>query len=123
MVLASDIPDPQTLMLTTRVNGQVVQHESTANMIFSVATSIAFLSSLMTLEPGDIFVGFTDGISEAMNRADEEWGEEQLIPAAAAHADKPACEIIPHLMSDADRFVDGAPQHDDMTLVVVKLQG
>src|SRR5437763_9472841 len=54
MVLASDIPDPQTLMLTTRVNGQVVQHDSTANMIFSVATSIAFLSSLMTLEPGDI---------------------------------------------------------------------
>jgi acylpyruvate hydrolase len=54
MVLASDIPDPQTLMLTTRVNGQVVQHESTANMIFSVATSISFLSSLMTLEPGDI---------------------------------------------------------------------
>jgi len=54
MVLASDIPDPQTLMLTTRVNGQVVQHESTANMIFSVTTSIAFLSSLMTLEPGDI---------------------------------------------------------------------
>jgi 2-keto-4-pentenoate hydratase/2-oxohepta-3-ene-1,7-dioic acid hydratase in catechol pathway len=54
MVLASDIPDPQTLMLTTGVNGQVVQHDSTANMIFSVATSIAFLSSLMTLEPGAI---------------------------------------------------------------------
>lgn len=54
IVLASDIPDPQTLTLTTRVNGQVVQHASTADMIFSVATTIAFLSSLMTLEPGDI---------------------------------------------------------------------
>lgn len=54
IVPASDIPDPQTLMLTTRVNGQVVQHDSTANMIFTVATAIAFLSSLMTLEPGDI---------------------------------------------------------------------
>jgi acylpyruvate hydrolase len=54
IVLASDIADPQTLTLTTRVNGQVVQHDSTANMIFSVATTIAFLSSLMTLEPGDI---------------------------------------------------------------------
>jgi 2-keto-4-pentenoate hydratase/2-oxohepta-3-ene-1,7-dioic acid hydratase in catechol pathway len=54
IVLASDIPDPQTLTLTTRVNGQVVQHDTTANMIFSVATAIAFLSSLMTLEPGDI---------------------------------------------------------------------
>jgi 2-keto-4-pentenoate hydratase/2-oxohepta-3-ene-1,7-dioic acid hydratase in catechol pathway len=54
IVLASSIPDPQTLMLTTRLNEQVVQHDSTANMIFSVAASIAFLSSLMTLEPGDI---------------------------------------------------------------------
>jgi acylpyruvate hydrolase len=54
MVLASDIPNPQTLLLTTRVNGQVVQHASTARMIFSVASIISFLSSLMTLEPGDI---------------------------------------------------------------------
>jgi acylpyruvate hydrolase len=54
MVLASDIPNPQTLLLTTRVNGQMVQHASTATMIFSVAAIISFLSSLMTLEPGDI---------------------------------------------------------------------
>jgi acylpyruvate hydrolase len=54
IVLASDIPDPQALLLTTRVNGQVVQHASTASMIFSVAAIIAFLSSIMTLEPGDI---------------------------------------------------------------------
>lgn len=54
MVLASDIPDPQSLLLTTRVNGKVVQHASTATMIFSVASIISFLSSLMTLEPGDI---------------------------------------------------------------------
>jgi 2-keto-4-pentenoate hydratase/2-oxohepta-3-ene-1,7-dioic acid hydratase in catechol pathway len=54
IVPASSIPDPQTLTLTTRLNEQVVQHDSTANMIFSVAAAIAFLSSLMTLEPGDI---------------------------------------------------------------------
>jgi acylpyruvate hydrolase len=54
MVLASDIPNPQALQLTTRINGQVVQHASTATMIFSVAAIISFLSSLMTLEPGDI---------------------------------------------------------------------
>jgi acylpyruvate hydrolase len=54
IVLASALPDPQALLLTTRVNGQVVQHASTATMIFSVAAIISFLSSLMTLEPGDI---------------------------------------------------------------------
>lgn len=54
IALAASIPDPQTLALTTRVNGQTVQHDSTANMVFSVAAAIAFLSTLMTLEPGDI---------------------------------------------------------------------
>ena len=54
IVPASAIPDPQNLTLWTRVNGQEVQHDTTAHMIFSVATTIAYLSSLMTLEPGDI---------------------------------------------------------------------
>ena len=54
IVLASALPDPQRLLLTTRVNGQIVQHASTATMLFSVATIVSFLSSLMTLEPGDI---------------------------------------------------------------------
>lgn len=54
IVPTSAIPDPQKLLLTTRVNGQVVQHASTATMIFSVAAIVSFLSSLMTLEPGDI---------------------------------------------------------------------
>ncbi len=54
IIPASQIPDPQTLTLVTWVNGQEVQHDNTANMIFSVASALAFLSSLMTLEPGDI---------------------------------------------------------------------
>lgn len=54
IVPAKDIPDPQNLMLTTRVNGQQLQHESTAQMIFGVAATIAFITSFMTLEPGDI---------------------------------------------------------------------
>jgi 2-keto-4-pentenoate hydratase/2-oxohepta-3-ene-1,7-dioic acid hydratase in catechol pathway len=51
---AWEIPDPQDLLLTTRVNGEVVQQASTAEMIFSVAGAIEWISSLMTLEPGDI---------------------------------------------------------------------
>ncbi len=63
IVLAADIPDPQALTLTTSVNGEVVQHESTSQMIFSVAATIAFLSSFMTLEPGDVIAtGTPSGI-------------------------------------------------------------
>lgn len=54
LVPAREIADPQNLMLTTRVNGTQLQHESTKQMIFGVATTIAFITSFMTLEAGDI---------------------------------------------------------------------
>jgi sigma-B regulation protein RsbU (phosphoserine phosphatase) len=80
-----------------------------------------FQEAQRELRPGDLLVGFTDGISECMNEADEEWGEARLMQAVAGCADLPAREIIGRLMAAADAFADGARQHDDMTLVVVKL--
>lgn len=68
IVLTSAIPDPQNLLLTTRVNGELVQHDTTTNMIFSVAASIAFLSSFMALEPGDIIAtGTPSGVGGKRN--------------------------------------------------------
>ena len=77
----------------------------------------------MTLMPGDMLLLYTDGISEAMTHDDEEWGEERLIAAAEKLRDKPACEILHALFNAADAFTAGAPQHDDMTLLVLKLEG
>jgi acylpyruvate hydrolase len=63
IVLTTDVPDPQALTIITRVNGEVVQRESTSQMIFPVATAIAFLSSFMTLESGDLIAtGTPSGI-------------------------------------------------------------
>lgn len=61
IVLAEEIADPQSLQVVTRVNGEVRQQASTALMIFSVARIVAFVSSLMTLEPGDIIATGTPG--------------------------------------------------------------
>lgn len=54
LVSSSVIRDPQTLKITTRLNGKVVQESNTADMIFSVKKTIAFLSQGATLLPGDI---------------------------------------------------------------------
>jgi acylpyruvate hydrolase len=54
IVPASSIPDPHDLAIITRVNGVALQNGNTRDMIFPVARTIAFLSSLMTLEPGDL---------------------------------------------------------------------
>jgi len=64
---------------------------------------------------------FTDGISEAMNAADEEWDEARLMESVRACRDRSALEMIECLMRDADSFVAGAPQHDDMTIMIVKV--
>jgi 2-keto-4-pentenoate hydratase/2-oxohepta-3-ene-1,7-dioic acid hydratase in catechol pathway len=63
MVTGDVIPDPQALELTTRLNGTVVQHDTTDHMIFDVATIIEYLSTVTWLEPGDIIAtGTPDGV-------------------------------------------------------------
>jgi 2-keto-4-pentenoate hydratase/2-oxohepta-3-ene-1,7-dioic acid hydratase in catechol pathway len=54
IVPAAFIPDPQDLLITLKLNGSVMQHESTADMIFSVARLIEFVSTHMQLLPGDV---------------------------------------------------------------------
>ena len=62
-LVIGEISDPQNLAITTRINGQVMQQGSTRDMIFSVAYSIAYISQLMTLEPGDIIsTGTPEGV-------------------------------------------------------------
>jgi len=73
------------------------------------------------LQPGDVMVLFTDGISEAMNPQDDEWGEERLIEAVKVCRDHCAAQMIDELMREADAFAAGAPQHDDMTIMIVKV--
>ncbi|WP_263588017.1 fumarylacetoacetate hydrolase family protein [Sphingopyxis sp. GC21] len=63
IVDAADVPDPQALRLSTRVNGQLVQQGSTADMVMSVADLVAHLSSATTLMPGDmILTGTPQGV-------------------------------------------------------------
>lgn len=65
LVDAADIADPHALRLTTRVNGVTTQEGTTADMIFKVPTLIAYLSSFMTLSPGDVILtGTPEGLAD-----------------------------------------------------------
>ena len=63
---------------------------------------------------------YTDGVSESMNAQDDEWGEERLIDCAKTCGQLSARESLDRMMSEAAAFAAGAPQHDDMTLVVMR---
>ena len=73
------------------------------------------------LEPGDLGVLFTDGISESMNARDEEWGEDKLIEFAKTCHGLHAYEAMSRILAAAEAFAAGIPQHDDMTLVVLRV--
>jgi sigma-B regulation protein RsbU (phosphoserine phosphatase) len=75
----------------------------------------------LELHPGDLLLTFTDGISEAMTAVDEEWGEEAMILAAQHAVSKTAEDIVKDIFEAADAFTEKAPQHDDMTVLVMKL--
>jgi phosphoserine phosphatase RsbU/P len=77
----------------------------------------------VSLAAGDILVAYTDGISEAMNSADEEWGEARMTETVEACGGLTAREVLDRIFKDADAFVAGAKQHDDMTLVVLRAVG
>jgi serine phosphatase RsbU (regulator of sigma subunit)/dihydrofolate reductase len=89
--------------------------------VVGLLAGAAYKQQMLHLLPGDILLAFTDGISEAMNAADDEWGEDRMIAEAQAHANLNAAELMQRLFRAADAFAAGAPQHDDMTLVVLRI--
>lgn len=72
------------------------------------------------LQPDDLLVFYTDGITEAMNKNQEEYGVDRLSHVVRENHGKTAREIITAVHEDVNSFVGNRTQHDDMTLVVLK---
>ena len=102
------------------VNGLDVARLDTGGPVIGLIEQCVYQQDSVTLTAGDVLVAYTDGISEAMNAANEEWGEERFMAAIEAARVMPARTLIDRLMVAADAFVAGAPQHDDMTLLIVR---
>lgn len=84
LVTADEIPDPQTLDIRCWVNGDLRQNSTTADMVFSVAYLVSYISQYMTLEPGDVIsTGTPEGVVLGMK--EKQWlkpGDEVTIEVA-----------------------------------------
>lgn len=86
-----------------------------------VVPEVTITCAELVLEPGDLIVMYTDGVTEAFNPLDEEFGEERLIDFLQKHRNFPVQEIIDGLIDEIRRFCGSAPQSDDITLVIVRV--
>jgi sigma-B regulation protein RsbU (phosphoserine phosphatase) len=75
----------------------------------------------ITLEEDDLLVLYTDGVTEATNLQDEEFGEQRLIQYISEHHTLSASQLIMHIKDAAMSFAGEAPQFDDFTLMIVKI--
>ncbi len=82
----------------------------------------AYEGGEISLEKGDLLVIFTDGVTEAENQQEEEFGEQRLIELASSLRDRPAAVIGDRILDEVARFAGDCPQSDDITLMVVKVK-
>jgi sigma-B regulation protein RsbU (phosphoserine phosphatase) len=73
------------------------------------------------LASGDTLVFYTDGFTEAMNQIPEEFGEERFVELISSNRNLSAQGLIDILVKSVNDFSEDAPQHDDMTVVVIKI--
>ena len=115
--------NPPFILRESNNSRQVYRLEAGGGPVIGLFRDCAYEQGSFALEPGDLLVLFTDGISESMNNNDEEWGEESLIDLAKTCYGLTAVEAMSRIMTAAKAFAAGAPQHDDMTVVALRILG
>jgi len=86
-----------------------------------ITADAQYESGCVALGSGDWLVIFTDGVVEAVNTLDEEYGEQRLLAIVASGANATPTEMMQRILTGLDVFVGNTPQHDDVTCLLLKV--
>jgi serine phosphatase RsbU (regulator of sigma subunit) len=100
-----------------------VERLDVGGMPLGVMEGAAYASGEVTLGAGDWLVAFTDGVVEAENPAQLQYGEDRLLEMLRWGVNLTPQVMLEQLFADVDRFVALAPQHDDITCLLMKCSG
>jgi len=97
-----------------------VRRLGSSGLCLGMLPQMAYQEMKETLKSGDVFILYTDGITESRNANNEEFGDERLIDVCRKNAKAKADELMNVVFGDLETFTSNAPPADDRTLVVVK---
>lgn len=100
--------------------GGAVEQLGPGGLPLGLLPQATFRAERLTLEPGDLICLYSDGITEAADPADQEYGLERLATRLAAVRERPIAEQLAAVEEEVTRFAAGAPQGDDQTLVLLR---
>ncbi|MGE5399217.1 MAG: SpoIIE family protein phosphatase [Ignavibacteriales bacterium] len=103
-------------------DGQIRKLTKGGMILGILKTTVPYLSESVELMKDDTIILFTDGITEAMNKQMEEFSDERLEQIAVGLKGMAAGEILGSIRTEVEKFVDGANQSDDITLMIIRVK-
>jgi phosphoserine phosphatase RsbU/P len=103
-----------------RADGSV-EYLREGGMVVGLFPSVHYDRGHVRLNPGDIVVACTDGITEAMDTESEEFGQDRLVELAVRERSKPAQEIVDIVLKEVDLFSRGGTHEDDRVIMILKV--
>ncbi|MCK4549013.1 MAG: SpoIIE family protein phosphatase [Candidatus Krumholzibacteria bacterium] len=100
-----------------------VERLETGNLVLGAIEEVTYTEDSVKLDTGDTLLVFSDGISEAINPDEEEFGEDVLPGIVTANSSISAMSLIDTIIDETVRHAGKAPQRDDMTMVVIRCIG
>jgi sigma-B regulation protein RsbU (phosphoserine phosphatase) len=104
-----------------RSNGSI-ERLDVGGLPLGIQPEVKYESATVTLAPEDWLVIFTDGLVEAENAHQEEYGEPRVLSSIGANAAMTPGDMLKRLMAELDLFVGQTPQHDDVTCMLLKAE-
>lgn len=102
-----------------RANGAIERLDK-GGLPFGIQSDAPYESGTATLQTGDMVLIFTDGLVEAVNEHDEEFGEERMFASLQANANTSSAEMLRAVMRDLQIFIGMTHQHDDITCLLLR---
>ena len=90
-------------------------------MLIGAFSGAAYETSEISLNDNDLLVFYTDGLSEAQNNLDEEYGENRIIDFVKKHRNLAPADIIDGILKDVGKFDITDPPRDDTTIIILKV--
>jgi sigma-B regulation protein RsbU (phosphoserine phosphatase) len=107
-------------MLFTR---GTVQRLEEGGMVLGLFGHAQFAQATLSLDPGDVLVVFSDGVSEAIDVAGEEFGDGRIASCIGANLHLEPAALLEHLLASVRQFSEGTVQRDDVTALVLRYTG
>lgn len=101
-------------------NGNEPEYLEATGLLLGVMENSVYEKGSVSLQPGDLLILYSDGITEAMNPEGNQFGINNLIQLAQENRNKTAETVTESIITGVKQFANNAPQSDDITLMVIK---